>query len=193
MIGKGCRARTRLACVVAAAVLLVPFSSVPASAQSAALASGSGNALVAGFVGALLGELLGRTILRRTAQQELAAEQELRRERLTEDDEARLKTIATALEEYSVDNSGAYPATLADLKPPYLNEASSLIPGTDPEDRYVYERPSSVPGGGAYDIRDDGKFDPTLDKLRNAVDHTLCTRATCRYIIYLQSGGLFGV
>ncbi|MDQ6781563.1 MAG: type II secretion system protein GspG [Candidatus Eremiobacteraeota bacterium] len=164
-----------------------------ARAQSAPVASGTGNALLAGFVGALLGELLGRTIIRRAAQQELAAEQELRRERLTEDDEARLKMIATALEEFSVDNGGAYPATLADLKPPYLNEGSKLIPGTDPEDRYVYERPSPVPGGGAYDIRDDGRFDPTLDKLHNAIDHTLCTHATCRYIIYLQSGGLYGI
>lgn len=161
--------------------------------QSLVVADSTGTTILAGFLGALLGELLGKHILKGAAERELAAEQELRREQLTERDEGGLKQIATALEEYSVDHSGAYPARLEDLGEPYLHAAARIIPGSDPEASYTYEHPPSNPNFGAYVIRDNGQFDPTLDHLRNAVDHTLCTRTNCKYIIYTQNGGLYGI
>ena len=180
------------ACLLASALVL-HGSGAATRPASAVLANASGNALLAGFVGALLGELVGKTILHRSAQKELAAEEELRRQQLTERDETQLKAIATGIEEFRVDHGGAYPKTLADLPTIYLNAGTRMIPGSDPIAYYTYEYPASDPSFGGYDIKDNGTFDPTLDRLHNALDHSLCTRQTCRYIIYLENAGLFGI
>lgn len=104
-----------------------------------------------------------------------------------------LKGIATAIEEYRVDHSGDYPKTLAELQPPYLGLGGRIIPGSDPIAYYTYEYPASNPKFGAFDIKDNGTFDPTVDKLHNALDLSLCSKSSCRYIIYVENAGLFGI
>ncbi len=178
-------------CAVLAAAPVNPRPLVASIALS--VANSSTNAFIAAFIGALLGELLGKHVSQKTAQQELAAEEELRRQQLTERDESGLKTIATAIEEYRVDNGGAYPKSLTDLSPTYLRAGSRIIPGSDPVTEYVYEHPASDPNFGDYDVKDNGAFDPTLDRLVNARDRSICTRQTCKYIIYAQGFGLAGV
>lgn len=155
-------------------------------------ANATTDGLIGGFIGALLGELIGKQVLRRSAQRELAAEDELRRRRQTTTDESNLKQIATALEEYSVDNGGKFPASLDKLEPPYLN-MTPYIPGSDPPVKYIYDNPALNPKYGTWDLRDNGAFDPTLDNLRNITNDHLCTKQTCTFIIYIENGGLYGM
>ncbi len=79
------------------------------------------------------------------------------------------KQIATALEEYAVDNSGTYPAsgTLTDtfLGAPYMTKAP-----TDPVDgtQYAFTNPGTAApcnasaGAQSYSLNDSGKHDPTV-------------------------------
>ena len=103
-----------------------------------------------------------------------------------------VKSIATSLEEYAVDHNGAYPAKLGDLVPPYARAGMFYVPGSDPRVMYVYEHPAAKPAWGQYDLKDDGSFDPTLYKLRNIETQQLCTKLTCKYIMYVQNAGLVG-
>jgi hypothetical protein len=66
------------------------------------------------------------------------------------------------------------------------------VPGSDPPTPYRYEMPASRAEWGKWDLVDAGTLDPTLYKLR-APDNSLCTRETCKYIVYAQSAGLVGV
>jgi hypothetical protein len=145
-----------------------------------------------GFLGGLLVVLLfGRHPHQASATEQLAAMAEIRRQQMTETDIMNEKQIATAVEEFSVDNGGKYPPHLADLKPPYLSGAR-YVPGSDPPVTYIYEQPAADPSWGPYDIRDDGSLDPILDKLLNVKNRQRCTKATCKYIIDTQAFGIVG-
>ena len=159
-----------------------------AAATPALGATNNAGTWVGTFVAALLGALIGHHITLRADQQ---AQAQLDARRKTEEDENSLKTIATAIEEYAVDHDGKFPPSLDSLKPLYYNRPA-WIPETDPPTQYRYDYPALESGWGAWDIIDNGAFDPTLHKLRSP-DGTLCTRATCRYIVYAESQGLIGV
>ena len=150
-------------------------------------ANGNASALIGGFLGALLGELIAHHI---SVGSDRRVQQELLHNQMTIDDENNLKRIATALEEYSVDHNGTFPAQLASLQPLYL-PTMSWVPGSDPPVPYRYEIPASRPQWGKWDIVDAGTSDPTLSKLR-APDDSLCTTKTCKYIVYAESTGLVG-
>jgi hypothetical protein len=150
-----------------------------------------------GFVGGLAAGLL--TILlfghhhhQPTPEDQLAAMAELRREQLTETDIMNETQIATALEEYAVDNAGNYPRDLKKLIPTYLHYIP-CIPGSDPPTEYTYEHPASNPAWGEFVIKDDGTLDPTLDTLINADSRQRCTKLTCKYIVYGQAFGVAGL
>ena len=186
------KGRSLFALVVCAWLCTVSSRAAAALTPTVA-ANGAANAFIAAFVGALLGELLGKNMTRKSAERELAAEEELRRKQLTERDESGLKSIATAIEEYRVDNNGAYPKSLDALSPTYLKLGMRVIPGSSPLAYYTYEHPASDPSFGSFDIKDNGGYDPTLDHLLNALDRAPCTRRTCKYIIYTETFGLAGL
>jgi hypothetical protein len=66
-------------------------------------------------------------------------------------DMGNMKQIATALEEYSVDNDGHYPTSLIQLTTPYI----SKVP-VDPANQLPYTLNPSPPGGDSYEIDDAG-------------------------------------
>lgn len=188
-----------LVCRTSAALATIVLGFAPVSAGAARpaavatpIADATSNALLGAFVGAVLGVLVGKRLQQHSAQNDLAAEYELLRIRRTEEDIQGLKRIATSAEEYAVDHSGRYPPSLETMRPVYLTMAP-YIPGSDPPAKYVYDSPALDPKYGSYDVRDNGGFDPTQDKLRNIADNTICTRLTCKVIIYTQSGGLYGM
>ena len=169
---------------IAAATLAATLGTLsPASA-----ATNNAGTWIGTFVAALLGSLIGHHITLRQDERIQAAADARRR---TEEDEGGLKTIATALEEYAVDHNGAFPSSLDALKPLYYNRPP-WIPESDPPAQYRYDKPALDPRWGAWDIIDNGAYDPTLHALRDP-DGSLCTRATCRYIVYAESEGLIGL
>jgi hypothetical protein len=169
-----------IAVLVAVAALSLP--SEPARAQNS-----TAGALLGGFVGALIGELVGHHI---ALQSDVREQEMLDAVRRTSEDEAALKGLATALEEYAVDHNGTYPATLAALGPPYLSR-QPWIPESNPPAMYRYENPAARSQWGTWDIADNGAFDPTLHDLR-APNGSICTHETCKFIVYAQSQGLVG-
>ena len=117
-------------------------------------------------------------------------------------DQANLKQIATALEEYAVDHGGRYPDRLVQLLPTYLKSLPD-IPGSERAHPYVYHHPATVPvkttngsvrpglQAGAYDIWDNGSMDQTtFAKLRRA--DGLCAYG-CKYVVYVEGAGIVGV
>ena len=96
------------------------------------------------------------------------------------------KQLATAEEEYSVDNGGAY-ASLSVLTTPYI---SVVI--TDPVSKgkaYTVV----IPGGGAngsYEIDDAGGHDTTTTTSLTQTGGAAC--ASCASIIYAQASGIHG-
>jgi prepilin-type N-terminal cleavage/methylation domain-containing protein len=110
-----------------------------------------------------------------------------RAEAVTAACEGNEKQIATAEEEYAVDNGGAY-VVLTSLTTPYL---STTI--TDPVNKgnaYTVV----IPGGGSngsYEIDDAGGHDSTTTtSLSLTSGGTAC--ATCTSVIYAQSSGVHG-
>jgi hypothetical protein len=101
-----------IAIVLTAAALL---SLVPASARAQ---SNAGGAFLGALAGALIGGILSRHFDLASDRREQAELDSVRR---TTEDETALKMLATSLEEFAVDPNGAYPATLNDLGPLYLN------------------------------------------------------------------------
>lgn len=157
------------------------------------LANASWAAFLAGLVGVLVGLIIGKHSLADPGARQLAEMAEVRRQELTQTDATRMKSLATALEEYAVDNNGKYPAKLDDLKPPYLSAAVTIIPASDPATQYTYENPPSDPAFGLYDIKDNGMFDPSLLKLHQGTTGHVCTPQTCKYIVYAQAIGMIGL
>ena len=85
------------------------------------------------------------------------------------------KQLATALEEYAVDNSGTYPATgamVAGFMPATYISAYPTDP-VNPATNYAFTNPAAVadcpgaPPANSYEIADAGGHDPTV-KIANA-------------------------
>ena len=109
-----------------------------------------------------------------------------RNESVTAACEGNEKQLATAEEEYSVDNGGAY-ASLSVLTTPYI---SVVI--TDPVSKgKTYS--VVIPGGGSngsYEIDDSGGHDSTTTTSLTQTGGTAC--ASCVSIIYAQASGIHG-
>jgi prepilin-type N-terminal cleavage/methylation domain-containing protein len=109
-----------------------------------------------------------------------------RNESVTAACEGNEKQLATAEEEYSVDNGGSY-ASLSVLTTPYI---SVVI--TDPVKKgnaYTVV----IPGGGtngSYEIDDSGGHDTTTTTSLTQTGGAAC--ASCSSIIYAQSSGIHG-
>ena len=100
-------------------------------------------------------------------------------------DQANLKQIAVALEEYAVDHNTHYPRTLMELRPTYLTSIPE-VPGSGAA--YAYRRLSSRPKATAYQIWDDGSMDPTtFGRLKG------CFKTLCKYVVYVSDKGVIGM
>jgi hypothetical protein len=97
------------------------------------------------------------------------------------------KQIATAEEEYSVDNGGAY-VVLTSLTTPYLS--TNISDPVKKGNAYTVVIPGSG-SNGSYEIDDAGGHDSTTTtRLTLTSGGTAC--ATCTSIIYAQSSGIHG-
>ena len=96
------------------------------------------------------------------------------------------KQIATAMEEYAVDNQGTYTPTLPAL---YL-----AVTPKDPVNNAAYVITAPVGGGayGSYQINDTGGHDKTTMGNLNQGSGTTCGQATCTSVLYNQNSGLQG-
>ena len=97
------------------------------------------------------------------------------------------KQIATAMEEYAVDNQGLYTPTLPAL---YL-----AVTPKDPVNNAAYVITAPVGGGayGSYQISDTGGHDmTTMGNLNVLPAGTTCGQATCTSVLYNQNSGLNG-
>jgi prepilin-type N-terminal cleavage/methylation domain-containing protein len=95
------------------------------------------------------------------------------------------KQIATAMEEYAVDNQGSYTSALPAL---YL-----AVTPKDPVNNAAYvinAAPSAV--YGSYQIADTGGHDQTTMGNLNVAAGTTCGQATCVSVLYNQNSGLLG-
>jgi len=111
-----------------------------------------------------------------------------RNESVTAACEGNEKQLATAEEEYSVDNGGAY-ASLSALTTPYI---SVVI--TDPVSKGKTYK-VVIPGGasnGSYEIDDSGGHDTTTTTslTQTAAGGPACT--ACTSVIYAQASGIHG-
>jgi len=109
-----------------------------------------------------------------------------RAESVTAACEGNEKQLATAEEEYSVDNGGAY-ASLAALTTPYI---STTI--TDPVKKgnaYTVTIPGTG-SNGSYQITDSGGHDSTTTTSLSQTGGAAC--ASCVSVIYAQSSGIHG-
>jgi prepilin-type N-terminal cleavage/methylation domain-containing protein len=95
------------------------------------------------------------------------------------------KQIATAMEEYAVDNAGTYTTTLPAM---YLVAAPR-----DPVNNSTYVISTSVPAAGSYQIQDTGGHDKTTMGNLYQSGGTTCGQATCTKVYYNQSSGLVGL
>jgi len=94
------------------------------------------------------------------------------------------KQIATAMEEYAVDNHGLYTISLPAM---YLVAAPK-----DPVNNSAYTISISVPAAGSYQIADTGGHDKTTMGNLNVAAGTTCGQATCVSVLYNQNSGLLG-
>ncbi len=110
-----------------------------------------------------------------------------RAEAVTAACEGNEKQIATAEEEYSVDNGGAY-VVLTSLTTPYLS--TNISDPVKKGNAYTVV----IPGGGSngsYQINDAGGHDSTTTtSLSLTSGGTAC--ATCVSVVYAQSSGIHG-
>jgi len=115
-----------------------------------------------------------------------------RAESMTSADEANLKQIAIALEQYAVDHGGSYPQNLPQLVPVYIPKLPT-VPGGDSTGAYDYHHPASMAADGKYEIWDDGSMDPTtLANLPQGVGGKRCD-SECKYVVYADGVGIIGV
>ena len=94
------------------------------------------------------------------------------------------KQIATAMEEYAVDNQGQYTATLPAL---YL-----AVTPKDPVNNVAYVINAVAGAYGSYQISDTGGHDKTTMGNLNQTSGTTCGQATCVSVQYNQNRGLIG-
>jgi prepilin-type N-terminal cleavage/methylation domain-containing protein len=109
-----------------------------------------------------------------------------RAESVTAACEGNEKQLATAEEEYSVDNGGAY-ASLGVLTTPYI---STVI--TDPVKKgnaYTVTIPGTG-SNGSYQISDAGGHDTTTTTSLTTTTGGAC--ATCASVLYAQASGIHG-
>ena len=106
-------------------------------------------------------------------------------------DQANLKAIAVAVEEYAVDHNGKYPDGLPQLVPTYLKQLPN-VPGGDGTGAYDYHHPGS--GSAAYEIWDDGSMDQTVvrNSRMGSADGPSCL-ARCKYVLYRADVGIIGL
>lgn len=105
-------------------------------------------------------------------------------------DQANLKQIAVAIEEYAVDHQGRYPTRLGQLLPTYLKSIPD-VPGPANPTTYAYHKPAVLSANAKYDIWDNGSMDPTtFSKLTRAVTGGPCDG--CKYVVYLAGSGIVG-
>ena len=113
-----------------------------------------------------------------------------RAESITAACEGNEKQIATAMEEYSVDNGGSYPTAFTGLTTPYL---STQI--TDPVAKgnaYSINNPASISAkDGSYEIVDSGGHDTTTTGALTTTAGAACG-TTCATILYAQASGIHG-
>jgi prepilin-type N-terminal cleavage/methylation domain-containing protein len=96
------------------------------------------------------------------------------------------KQIATAMEEYAVDNNGAYPNTFAaGLTTPYLNFTPK-----DPVNGTSYTLTNTAGAYGSYQINDNGGHDVTTTIGIFQSGGAKCT--ACASISYNQNAGIVG-
>jgi prepilin-type N-terminal cleavage/methylation domain-containing protein len=102
--------------------------------------------------------------------------------------ESNEQQIATAMEEYAVDNHGAYPGGFgaSGLTTPYL----SFTP-TDPVDNSAYTITNTPGSYGAYQVSDSAKHDPTTTRAL-VKDGTTANCTGCTGILYDQNAGIVG-
>jgi prepilin-type N-terminal cleavage/methylation domain-containing protein len=95
------------------------------------------------------------------------------------------KSIATAMEEYSVDNNGQYTTTLPSS---YLVQQPK-----DPVNGALYIiNATASPAFGSYQVSDTGGHDKsTMNNLTQA-GGTACGTITCSTVMYSQNSGLIG-
>ena len=94
------------------------------------------------------------------------------------------KQIATAMEEYAVDNQGTYTSTLPVL---YL-----AVTPKDPVNNAAYVINAAASTYGSYQIADTGGHDKTTMGNLNVAAGTTCGQATCVSVLYNQNQGLLG-
>jgi prepilin-type N-terminal cleavage/methylation domain-containing protein len=94
------------------------------------------------------------------------------------------KQIATAMEEYAVDNQGTYTSTLPAL---YL-----AVTPKDPVNNVAYVINAVAGAYGSYQISDTGGHDKTTMGNLNQTGGTTCGQATCVSVQYNQNRGLIG-
>jgi len=101
--------------------------------------------------------------------------------------ESNEKQIATAMEEYAVDNNGAYPGGFgaSGLTTPYLTFAPK-----DPVNGTTYTLTNTAGAYGSYQVNDSGGHDPTTTIGLFQAGGAKCT--ACTSISYNQSGGIVG-
>jgi len=114
-------------------------------------------------------------------------------------DQANLRQIAAALDEYAVDHHGRYPERLAQLQPAYLKSLPE-VPGETSGGTYTYHRPATSPVAAAYDIWDDGTMDPSAFGHTPRVGGGACAAyamrfdpSACKYVVYVAGSGIIGV
>lgn len=111
-----------------------------------------------------------------------------RAESVTSACEGNEKQIATAEEEYAVDNSGAY-ASVSQLTTPYLS-----VVVTDPVgfgDTYTLTVNVGANVNGSYLITDQGNHDSTTTGNLTTSSGASCG-TTCTSVIYAQNSGVHG-
>jgi prepilin-type N-terminal cleavage/methylation domain-containing protein len=95
------------------------------------------------------------------------------------------KGIATAMEEYAVDNAGQYPLTLPSS---YLvQQPKDPVNGS----LYVINNAAS-PAFGSYQISDTGGHDKSTMGNLSQTGGTTCGQSTCTSVVFSQNSGLIG-
>jgi zinc ribbon protein len=102
-------------------------------------------------------------------------------------DQANLRQIAVAVEEYAIDHSGRYPERLAQLQPTYIKSIPE-VPGSG--GAYTYRRLAPPRDEAAYVIWDDGSMDATMLVRLKGCDGR---PSVCRYVAYDANRGITGL
>ena len=110
-------------------------------------------------------------------------------------DVAFFKTIATALEKFSIDHQGAYPTSLESLTPTYLKMVP-IVPGSATGAHYGYRAPAPDKRMGHYLITDgDAEVDAQYSigaTIPDGVGGSPCNPGACLHLSYAQAIGLIG-